>query len=173
MEKMKEFVKSISPPEVIIQRSVSTNSTKELTSFLLTQASSQSSSTNQIYTPIIINDQKWITTTINTIRKMFTPYKRPDEILDLYLNALKLIVIHHSSCAFDEIRKCFCYMSEPVPSSVGVDNALDFLSKLIPDGWRYTQGNMSIPWMVEQDSNCRASLTRVYYWGLVIVVDLQ
>lgn len=147
IEKMKETNASKPIPQVIHQTSVSSNSTEptstqftssalssnanEFASSLLTQPSTHSLSDYQIYTPVVIGDRKWITTTINTIRTMFTPYKRPDEILDPYLSALKLLVIHHSSCVFDEIVKCINYMSEgSVDSLISVDSSLEFFVEI-------------------------------------------
>ena len=48
------------------------------------------------FIPIQMKNEKWITMQLADIKKLFAPYKRPNESLDPYLASLKLVTIHQN-----------------------------------------------------------------------------
>lgn len=75
------------------------------------------------FIPINRENRKWITTTLNHIKCLFTPYKRPDEMLDPYLPSLKLFTIYESGSVTDRIQDCLSTIDDECRSS---DSTLDF-----------------------------------------------
>ena len=48
---------------------------------------------NSTFIPVKASNKKWVTTTTEDIRKIFNKFKRVDEVLDPYLELLKLLTI--------------------------------------------------------------------------------
>ena len=58
------------------------------------------------YIPIQRANSQWVTMTLDKIKTIFTPYKRPNETLDPYLPSLKLMTVNGNGPVIERVSEC-------------------------------------------------------------------
>ena len=87
------IVKSVSS---VCGRVIEETKIKEMMGRSLCVTANNDTNTSVDYIPIQWKNKKWITMQLVDIKKIFAPYKRPNESLDPYLASLKLLTIHEN-----------------------------------------------------------------------------
>jgi len=89
------------PCEIIVSDSTTTTSSITHT----TGTSQRNQEFKNKYTPMQLNNNEWISTTVEDVRKEFANLKRTDEALDAYLPSLKLLLIHSNGSVLNQIER--------------------------------------------------------------------
>lgn len=80
---------------------------------------------DNMFVPLRFNNRKWITITKDEVRGIFNKFKRVDEMLDPYLELLKLLIISCDGCIVKQIERDLEYLADDENSSKGGDNVND------------------------------------------------
>lgn len=93
---------------------------------------------DNLFVPLKSNNRKWITVTKNEVQRIFNKFKRVDEVLDPYLELLKLLTISCDGCIVKQIERDLEYwvddesnMNDDDSSNTDNSEVLDFFVKCI------------------------------------------
>ena len=90
--------------------SVDTTSTSSVTLSTITSSSDRNIPLHNYCVPVKSTNNKWLTTTLEDVRKVFDKYKRLDEVLDPYLPLLKLLIIWCEGNVIKQIERDLALM---------------------------------------------------------------
>ena len=113
--------------------SVDTTSTSSVTLSTITSSSDRNIPLHNYCVPVKSTNNKWLTTTLEDVRKVFDKYKRLDEVLDPYLPLLKLLIIWCEGNVIKQIEWDLALMeNNNGVVAIHVENNKDFYTILKP-----------------------------------------